>query len=78
MSLKAEKSHKIEHREMYMLHRLDIQRLSGKKGRYPRACCGVPRPDHAPVVHGSQSSSDSEAVEWSCSSQWEDINTFGF
>ncbi len=31
MSLKAEKSHKIEHREMYMLHRMDVQRLSGKK-----------------------------------------------
>ncbi len=31
MSLKAEKSHKIEHREMFMLHRLDVQRLSGKK-----------------------------------------------
>lgn len=31
MSLKSEKSIKIEHRVSYMLHRLDIQRLSGKK-----------------------------------------------
>ena len=31
MSLKSEKSNKIEHRNLYMLHRLDIQRLSGKK-----------------------------------------------
>ena len=31
MSLKSEKSIKIEHRNLYMLHRLDIQRLSGKK-----------------------------------------------
>jgi len=31
MNIKNEKSHKIEHREVYMLHRLDIQRLSGKK-----------------------------------------------
>lgn len=32
MSLKGEKSHKIEHREIFMLHRMDVQRLSGKKG----------------------------------------------
>ncbi len=31
MSLKNEKSGKIEHREVIMLHRLDVQRLSGKK-----------------------------------------------
>ena len=31
MSLKSEKTNKIEHREVVMLHRLDIQRLSGKK-----------------------------------------------
>ena len=33
MLLKAEKSHKIDHREVYMMHRLDIQRLSGKKSK---------------------------------------------
>ena len=32
MALKSEKSQKIERREVYMLHRIDIQRLSGKKG----------------------------------------------
>ena len=31
MLLKSEKSHKIDRREMYMLHRLDVQRVSGKK-----------------------------------------------
>lgn len=31
MNIKNEKSHKLDYREVYMLHRLDIQRLSGKK-----------------------------------------------
>ena len=31
INIKNEKSHKMDYREMYMLHRLDIQRLSGKK-----------------------------------------------
>jgi hypothetical protein len=31
MILKTEKQHKMDNREMYMLHRLDIQRLTGKK-----------------------------------------------
>ncbi len=31
MSLRSERSGKIEHRELIMLHRLDVQRLSGKK-----------------------------------------------
>ena len=43
MLLKAEKSHKIDHREMYMMHRLDIQRLSGKKSKPEAWVSLVPR-----------------------------------
>lgn len=39
MNMKNEKSHKMDYREVYMLHRLDIQRLSGKKtGMWLRTC----------------------------------------
>ena len=44
MLLKAEKSHKIDHREVYMMHRLDIQRLSGKKSKPEAWVSLVPRP----------------------------------
>ena len=33
MILKTEKQHKMDNREMYMLHRLDVQRLTGKKSK---------------------------------------------
>ena len=50
MSLKGERSHKIEHREMFMLHRMDVQRLSGKKGRHGSGqSCLIPRPLLLPV-----------------------------
>lgn len=50
MSLKSERSIKIEHRVVYMFQKLDIQRISGKK-QSELVCSSLAVPIHYLIVY---------------------------